>query len=287
MAPGDVTIEGLNLKQVAARLDVHYMTVYRYVRTGRLAATRHGTAWVVTPQALAEFLAAAEVEDRGEGDPRDADWASRLAAALVTGDEPAAWRVVERALASGRTPAECSLEILSDALVEVVAPPVDGDTSREFIATATAARIVARLGARFRRPGRNRGTVVFGAPVGELHALPIAIVADLVRMEGFQCLELGANVPPEAFADAARHAQRLVAVGIGVTTAAHVDAVRATIDAVRDVCPEVPVLLGGQAVLNPEIASLHGATHWAADGAEAVTVIDALARRRPSPPRGR
>ena len=37
----------LNLKQVAQRLGVHYMTAYRYVRQGRLPARREGTAWVV------------------------------------------------------------------------------------------------------------------------------------------------------------------------------------------------------------------------------------------------
>ena len=152
-------------------------------------------------------------------------------------------------------------------------------------ATATATRLVARLGAQFRRSGRSRGTIVFGAPVGEMHSLPIAIVADLVRIEGFTCLELGANVPPEVFAHAAAHAPRLVAVGIGVTTAANIDSVRATIAAVRTVAADTPVLLGGQAVLNPDVAALIGATHWAADGAEALEIISGLgapARRRAS-----
>jgi hypothetical protein len=35
-----------NLKQAAAYLGVHYMTAYRYVRTGRLGARRLGTEWV-------------------------------------------------------------------------------------------------------------------------------------------------------------------------------------------------------------------------------------------------
>ena len=44
---------------------------------------------------------------------------------------------------------------------------------------------------------------MFGAPLGEHHTLAIAVVADLVRLEGFSCLELGADVPPGAFASAA------------------------------------------------------------------------------------
>jgi hypothetical protein len=84
-----------------------------------------------------------------------------------------------------------------------------GPVAEEYLATATAARLVARLGARFRRPGRSRGTVVFGAALGEHHTLAISVVADLVRLEGFTCLELGANVPPNAFAGAASGATRL------------------------------------------------------------------------------
>ncbi len=263
------------------------MTVYRYVRTGRLAASRDGTAWVVTPDELDQFRNATATADPsttqsprkdGGSPPRgDGMWAQRLAATLASGDETAAWRIIEQALVSGHTPAECYLDIFGVALGEVSVGTPDFDTSTEFIATTTALRLAARLGGRFRRPGRTRGTVVFGAPVGEHHALPISIVADLVRMEGYACLELGANVPAQAFADAARHATRLVAVGIGVTTIASIDNLRNTIAAVRLVLPDVPVLLGGQAVTNPEIAGLHGATHWAPDARRAIDVISSLA----------
>ena len=46
----------LNLKQVAAELGVHYMTAYRYVRTGRLVARRVGTGWIVATEDLQEFI---------------------------------------------------------------------------------------------------------------------------------------------------------------------------------------------------------------------------------------
>ena len=67
-------------------------------------------------------------------------------------------------------------------------------------------------------------------------------------------LELGADTPPDAFAAAARRANRLVAIGIGVTRIDHLDAARDTIAAIRAVDPTTPIVVGGQAVLNPEIA---------------------------------
>lgn len=289
MSEGDKAAIELNLKEAAAALGVHYMTAYRYVRTGRLDAEKTGTAWVVHPEALARFLAEGADADAPPARRVRTNWSDRLVRALVTGDETGAWRVIQQALASGHTPADCYLDILTTALRDISSPDHTDDPSREYLATATATRLVARLGAQFRRPGRSRGTIVFGAPVGEMHSLPIAIVADLVRIEGFTCLELGANVPPDVFAHAATHSPRLVAVGIGVTTAANIDAVRATITAVRAVAPDTPVLLGGQAVLNPEIAALTGATHWAANGAQALEIVatfSAPARRR-TPARAR
>ena len=39
--------DDLTVQQVADLLGVHYMTAYRYVRTGSLAARRVGTEWRV------------------------------------------------------------------------------------------------------------------------------------------------------------------------------------------------------------------------------------------------
>ena len=43
----------LTLPQVADKLGLHYMTVYRYVRTGRLPAKRVRGTWQVDPADLA------------------------------------------------------------------------------------------------------------------------------------------------------------------------------------------------------------------------------------------
>lgn len=265
MAAGDA----LNLKQVAARLGVHYSTVYRYVRTHRLSATRAAIGWEVSEAQLAAFLNSQTSPESGVG----VDWRARLRVPLAAGDETASWLIIESALAAGCTPQECYLELLAGSLADIAGDP-DCDS---FLASAVASRIVARLGARFRRPGRSRGTVVLGAPAGEMHTLPIAIVADLVRLAGFTCLELGADIPPEAFARSATAADRLVAVGLGISQAARLDAVRDTVTQVRLARPGTPIVLGGQGVLNADVAAITGADAWAADGAEAVELIERLA----------
>ncbi len=162
---GTVLAGDLNLKQVAASLGVHYMTAYRYVRTGRLAARRVGTGWVVDRDDLSAFAARPPVPGSTVGDlaestqaDRGAAWRARLQRTLGSGDETAAWRVLEQALAAGYPPAECYLDLLVRAIDEISgrSSPPDAPIAQEYLAVATAARLVARLGARFRRPGRPR-----------------------------------------------------------------------------------------------------------------------------------
>jgi excisionase family DNA binding protein len=273
----------LNLKQVAAELGVHYMTAYRYVRTGRLPAQREGTGWVVSRSDLDAFIDRPLLLLSTDGDGgTGANWRNRLRETLVTGDEVGAWRIIEQALVAGTAPTECYLDLIVGAINDIggQSERPSGPVASEYLATATASRLVARLGARFRRPGRSRGTVIFGAPLGEHHVLPISVVADLVRLNGFSCLELGANVPPEAFAGTARDAYRLIAVGIGVTMTTNIDAVRETINAVHEFDPEIPVVLGGQAAYGPDVAETIGASAWAADGAQAIELFSSLARSR-------
>lgn len=268
--------EPLNLKQVARRLGVHYMTAYRYVRLGALPAWRDGTMWMVDPEALARFEAGGP--DAGAG----ADWLGRFRRQLLGGDEVGAWTVVSQALTAGWTPQRCYLELIGPTVASIGSDVADGEltVADQYLATATAQRVAAHLGTRFRRRGRSKGTVVVGAPSGERHALPIAIVADLLRLAGFTVLELGADAPPAAFALAAERSDDLVAVGVGITTVAHFDAAAAVVAAVRAARPDVPVLAGGQAIRSPEVAAALGVDEWASDGAGVVDVVRRLARRR-------
>src|SRR5690606_9231846 len=104
------------------------------------------------------------------------------------------------------------------------------------------------LDSRFSRSSGRRGLVVAGAVEGERHSLPLRIVADVVRLSGYDVEDLGADVPVDAFARAVTGAE-LVAVAVSTTTPGNEDAVQATVAAVRGrVDGAVPVLVGGGAV---------------------------------------
>ena len=351
----------LTLHEAAAELGVHYMTVYRYVRLGLLAAYKDngtwridrvdlrafqedgtafgrpgaGRSWPDAPSVAHEAQAGARVSSarsdvqakgdssddgvsddgvsddagrsdgtssdgtsggrsstaaQGQGGPvvvgpglrpvgeRRAPWAERLEARLVAGDAPGAWGVVEAALAAGAEPRNIHLDVISPAMAAIGDRWANGelDIAVEHRASSIATGIIGRLGPRFVRRGRSRGVVLLGAPAGERHALPIAIVADLVRSAGFEVHDLGADVPTTSFAKVAMTTGQLRAVGIGVTSHDCLGSVRATIEALREVAPLCPVLVGGLAVTSEAHAAELGADGFAANGRLVVPVIERL-----------
>jgi methanogenic corrinoid protein MtbC1 len=148
----------------------------------------------------------------------------------------------------------------------------------EHRASVVAQRLIGRLGPRFARRGRKRGTLVLGMPTGEQHSLPGAILADLLRGVGFEVLDMGADTPPESLLETANAANRLVAVLLGATTTGRDATVRTTIRALHRGGVGVPVLLGGAAVSDEVHARRLGADAWSgADGRSALAAVELVA----------
>jgi excisionase family DNA binding protein len=271
----------LTLLQVADKLGVHYMTVYRYVRTGRLPATRVGGIWQVD---RADVALVRRPKNRMRRPPANSEKPSRarLEARLVASDEAGAWDVLESALASGMEPEEVVLELVGPALHSIGALWAAGTLSvaDEHRASVVAARLISRLGARFARRGHKRGTVILAAAPGELHGMPVAIAANLLRWRGFEVVELGADTPPDALAETARAEMNLVAVGIACTTASTSKAAARAITALRQASPDVPVMLGGAAIADAADAKRLGADVFTGGrGDEVVRAVEAIAAR--------
>ena len=274
----------LTLPQVADKLGVHYMTAYRYVRTGRLPATRVKGAWQVDPADLAFVERSRQGTRSSEAKGRAPSW-KRLEARLVASDEAGAWDVLEEALAAGMGPEDVLLELIAPALHSIGTLWEEGGLSvaDEHRASAVAARLISRLGARFARRGHKRGTVVLAAPPGELHGLPVSIAANLLRWRGFEVVELGADTPPDALAETAAGEPGLLAVGIACTTSSSARAVRRSIAALRRVVPHVPVLLGGAAITDAAHARHLGADVFTgARASEVVSSVEAIAALKSS-----
>ena len=114
----------MSLQEAADILDVHYMTAYRYVRQGRLRATRSKGVWNVTAEALDEFRASKSekvAKKAPSGDRRrTGNYVKELEHCLiVTADAPGAWDVLKRAIDAGNEVEDVYLDILTPALARI------------------------------------------------------------------------------------------------------------------------------------------------------------------------
>ncbi len=268
----------VTLQQAAEELGVHYMTVYRYVRTGRLPATRVGGTWQIDPADLGLVRLTRASKSDGGGAARRRS-TTRLQGRLLAGDEAGAWTLLESMLASGTSPEHLLLVQVGPALTAIGERWAAGELSvaDEHRASAVAMRLISRLGPRFARRGRKRGTLVLGAPAGELHMVPVAIAADLLRWQGFEVVELGADTPAGALVEAAGRLTDVIAIGLACTNPSSRTATRQTIAVLHEALPGIPVLLGGAAIADQDDARLLGADVYSGrNGDELVAAVDAL-----------
>ncbi len=188
----------MNLHDAAARLGVHYQTVYRWVRDGSLVATKHSLrGYDVREDDLTRFaIARTAPSDRPKLHVRNWDHQiERLLGALVVGDELAAGSIVDR-LSDGSVSV---LEICERLLVPCMSELGDrwhrGSVSIavEHRATAICERMLGRLATH--PSGRPRGTAVVTTPLGDLHAMPSTMAALVLREDRWKVHHLGANVP--------------------------------------------------------------------------------------------
>ena len=200
---------------------------------------------------------------------------------MVAGDEAGAWGIVEAALASGVEAADIYLDLLVPALEVVGEGWAAGEltVADEHRATAIALRLVGRLGPRFARRGRKRGTVVVGAPAGEQHGLRR-------RSSRICCGESGSRCstwePTLRRRRSWRPRERPTAwsrTAIAITTPGGDAAVRAVVKALRQADLGVPILVGGAAVHDRAQALRLGADEWSGvDGRTALVAIERIAR---------
>jgi excisionase family DNA binding protein len=267
----------LTLHEAATRLGVHYMTAYRYVRLGRLAAEQHDGRWWVRESDV-DALATAPRTQRGRrGRPRWSPYRDRLDSRLLAGDDAGAWAIVEDALVSAADPTDVYVDVIGPVLRRIGDRWARGSVSvaEEHRATAAARRVIGRVGPRFSHRGRSRGPVVLGCAPGDRHELPLVMLADVLEGAGFDVVDLGADTPTESFVETA-HRTRCRAIGISASTDAAAAAAQRTIRLLHREFPNRPILTGGPAVPTAAAASALGADGWAPDARAAVTTFTDL-----------
>ena len=269
--------ERFTLEQAARHLGVHYMTMYRYIRLGQVPAHQENRRWWIEASAL-DALADRPVE-KGADDKRTR-WSvlrQRLLRRLDEGDVDGAWSVLEGTLRAGRPPVDLYLQLLGPVLQQVGDEWASGlrSINSEHRASSAAIRLAGRIGARGLRAGRRkRATVVLGGAPGDSHQLPIVMVADVLRWDGYNVVDLGANVPLESFMEGAEAASDLVAVGISLSAARHRAALARVLANLRQALPGTLLLAGGPALTDEKSARSLGADGWSPHAGAVAPLIE-------------
>ncbi|GAA2779302.1 cobalamin B12-binding domain-containing protein [Streptomyces showdoensis] len=203
--------------------------------------------------------------------------ADELWTAVTTGHEYAATDIVLRALDQGADPETVLLDVIAKVQATVGEEWAANRLSvaQEHAATAINERAVAALAlhpsARTTTPHQGRITVV--CVDGEWHALPARLLAEVLKLRGWQVDYLGTQVPaPHLISHLTLTDADAVALSSSIAT--RLPTAHAAITACQAV--GVPVLVGG-AAFGPDgrYAHLLGADAWAPD---ARTAADRLAK---------
>ncbi len=121
--------------------------------------------------------------------------------------------------------------------------------------------------------GADKATVVVATVKGDIHDIGKNIVALLLENYGYNVIDLGRDVAPEAILDAAiEHKAELVSLSALMTTT--VPAMEETIKLFRIKAPDVKIMVGG-AVLTQEYADSIGADFYGEDAMSAVRYAEA------------
>jgi 5-methyltetrahydrofolate--homocysteine methyltransferase len=122
----------------------------------------------------------------------------------------------------------------------------------------------------------SRGKVVIGTVKGDLHDIGKNLVGIMLKGAGFEVIDLGHDVAPEAFVDAAvREGAPLIGMSaLLTTTMTHMRDVVALLRE-RGLAGKVRTIVGG-APVNADFAREIGADDYACDAATAVERVRAL-----------
>jgi serine phosphatase RsbU (regulator of sigma subunit)/methanogenic corrinoid protein MtbC1/putative methionine-R-sulfoxide reductase with GAF domain len=222
-------------------------------------------------------------EPQGVSEALSSDpWRGRLVDRLLAGDDAGAWVIILAALEQGAPAPDVYVELLAGALESVGEAWQLGavDVAAEHVATATAGRLLARLSAELPAVPTG-GRVLVATPPGELHAMPAFVVAEVLRLSGFEVVYLGADVPLDAMAAAIRRTPGLVGICLSGTVVPSAVMAQAVAVAKEAAPAGVDVFAGGRAVPDEASAVAIGASGWAPDARE----VPRLLAAEPTAPR--
>jgi 5-methyltetrahydrofolate--homocysteine methyltransferase len=209
-----------------------------------------------------------------------ADILEKIAAELYEGEDESVADLVQQALDQGLAPNEVLQGGLIAGMDQVGKDFKAGDL---FVPEVLIAARAMHAGMGILRPllaeseVPSVGRYLIGTVKGDLHDIGKNLVRMMLEGAGFEAIDLGTDVEPQAFVDAVRqHQPRLIGMSALLTTT--MVQMKATIEALEEagLRDSVKIMVGGAPVTDA-FAKQIGADAYAPDAASAVDVARSLA----------
>ena len=209
-----------------------------------------------------------------------ADILKDIASNLYDGEDEEVAALVQKALDAGMSPQEIPQDGLIAGMDEVGKDFKAGDL---FVPEVLIAARAMHAGMNVLRPllaegeSMTIGTYVIGTVEGDLHDIGKNLVKMMLEGAGFEVIDLGTDVKPDAFVNAVReHKPKVLGMSALLTTT--MVNMRTTIEALVEagVRDSVRIMIGG-APVTAKFADEIGADAYAPDAASAVDIARQLA----------
>jgi len=241
----------------------------------------HHEAWAAWDAAYTMALAAAAsgaealaAPTASALDPREA-----LSTSVLRGDAQAAPALVDAIVAAGTPPEQIIGEVLTPAIQKLGDAYGRGEAFLpQMMVAADAMKAAVRRVKELLPEGSaksSEGRVVFATVKGDIHSIGKDICVSLLESQGFDVVDLGADVAVEIVADAAGSADAVCLSALMTTT---LPSMERTVAAVAERYEGLPVFVGG-AVVTAEWAASVGAG-YSPDAPGCVTAVREAIRGR-------
>ena len=125
---------------------------------------------------------------------------------------------------------------------------------------------------------KTPGKVLIGTPEGDLHDIGKSLVIALLQGQGFEVIDLGVDVSPERFLEAAKKENADI-IGISGLLTVSISKMIETVILLKDEGIKAKIIVGG-GILSEESCKQVGADAWTKDGWEGVKKIIKLLEGR-------
>ena len=194
--------------------------------------------------------------------------------AILDGDMGGAQEGVQAALGAGVPAADLLHQALIPAMGEVGRLFEEGEY---FVPEMLIAARAMKAGLEILKPllvdsgVKPVGKVAIGTVKGDLHDIGKNLVAMMMEGAGFEIVDLGTDVPPEKFVEAAQNGVNLIGLSALLTTT--MPSMESTVKAIEaaGLRDQVKIIIGG-APVTAEYAQKIGADGYAPDASQAASL---------------